>query len=442
MRHAGCLKEFIRYAVLNMLGMTALSCYILADTFFVAGGLGADGLTALNLAIPIYSFIHGSGLMLGMGGATRYSILKSQGKTKEGDLVFTRTMFMGVILAVMFQGAGLFGAQEIAGLMGAEGVIHEMCGMYLKVLMLFTPAFLINEILICFVRNDGAPQLSMAAMVGGSFSNIIMDYILIFPLDMGMFGAVLATGTSPLISMLLLSRHFIRKKHGFHFRKGKMSVFESRFILAGGIPSLVAELSSGIVMIIFNMIILELQGNTGVAAYGVIANLALVVIALYTGIAQGIQPLLSRYYGTGKKEEVQVIFRYGVIMVAVLSVLIYGLVFVQADSIVAAFNGEGNEKLQEIAVRGMKYYFTGGVFQGINIVLSMYFTSRDCAGPAGMISLLRGFFVIIPLAFLLSALWQMTGLWLTFPITELLVAVLGTGWDLKEKRLLSERYET
>ena len=87
MRHAGCLKEFIRYAVLNMLGMTALSCYILADTFFVAGGLGADGLTALNLAIPIYSFIHGSGLMLGMGGATRYSILKSQGKTKEGDLV-------------------------------------------------------------------------------------------------------------------------------------------------------------------------------------------------------------------------------------------------------------------------------------------------------------------------------------------------------------------
>ena len=434
MKHNICLKEFIKYSVLNMLGMTALSCYILADTFFVAGGMGADGLAALNLAIPVYSFIHGSGLMLGMGGATRYTILKSQGREKEGDRVFTCTLKMGVLLSAVFMGMGLSGSQVIARLLGAEGIVYEMCKTYLRVLMLFSPAFLLNEILICFVRNDGVPGLSMRAMAGGSFSNILMDYILIFPLDMGMFGAVFATGTSPLVSMALMSPHFLQKNHGFHFRKGKASLSESRFILAGGVPSLVTELSSGIVMIIFNSMLLGLQGNIGVAAYGVIANLSLVVIALYTGIAQGIQPLLSRYYGSGRKEEVQAVIRYAVITVILLSVLIYGLVFVQADSIAGAFNREGNVMLQEIAVSGMKYYFTGGLFAGINIVLAMYFTSRDCPGPAGAISILRGFVVIIPLIFLLSALWQMTGLWLTFPITELLVAVPGILWYLKERK--------
>lgn len=425
MRQTQCLKEFMKYASLNMLGMLGLSCYILADTFFVAGGLGAAGLTALNLAIPIYSFIHGSGLMLGMGGATRFSILKSQGKELESDGAFTETLFLALGLAVIFFVTGLCLSESLAVLLGAEGEILKMCRTYLRVLLLFAPAFLINDLLLCFVRNDGAPQLSMMAMAGGSFSNILLDYIFIFPCRMGIFGAVFATGLAPVASLFILSPYFFRKRQGFHLIRSRFSVSESRYILAGGLPSLVTELSSGIVMIVFNGMILRIEGNIGVAAYGVIANLSLVVIALYTGIAQGIQPLLSKYYGRKKEWEIQRVFRYAIATTIGLSLFIYLMIFFRADSIVSAFNGEENQRLQEIAVFGMKLYFTGCVFAGINIILSVYFTSTDAAVPAGIISVLRGFVVIIPLSFILTALWEMTGLWLTFPVTECFVAAAG-----------------
>ena len=102
MTHSGYFKEFCRYVSLNVLGMIALSCYILADTFFVSKGLGTNGLAALNLAIPVYSFISGSGLMFGMGGATKFSISKSQGDTARANQAFTNTLFWSVPLPPSF----------------------------------------------------------------------------------------------------------------------------------------------------------------------------------------------------------------------------------------------------------------------------------------------------------------------------------------------------
>lgn len=155
----GTLREFARYTSLNVLGMIALSCYILADTFFVSLGLGADGLTALNLAIPVYSFIHGSGLMIGMGGGTRYSILKSQGNHQEADRVFTNVLYLAAVLAALFVAAGLLFAGDLVRLFGGTGAVFTMCRTYLRVILLFAPAFLMNNVLLCFVRNDGAPSL-------------------------------------------------------------------------------------------------------------------------------------------------------------------------------------------------------------------------------------------------------------------------------------------
>lgn len=286
-------KEFVKYTSLNVLGMLALSCYILADTFFVSQGLGTNGLTALNLAIPIYSFIHGSGLMIGMGGATKYTIFRSRGDIAAGHRSFTHAVYLAVCFAVFFVLLGLFLPGRIIGLFGAEGEVWEMGTVYLRVILLFAPAFLMNNVLLCFVRNDGAPQLSMAAMITGSLSNVVLDWVFIFPCRMGMFGAAFATGLAPLISMGVLSVHFLRRRQQFTFQFQRPRLRTAGGILSSGVPSLVTEVSSGIVMIVFNAIILGLEGNVGVAAYGVIANLSLVVLAMYTGIAQGVQPLFS-----------------------------------------------------------------------------------------------------------------------------------------------------
>ena len=434
MNNTKYLKEFAKYTSLNVLGMIGLSCYILADTFFVSKGLGANGLAALNLAIPIYSFINGSGLMLGMGGATKYSILKSQDKEQEANRTFTNTILFTLALALIFFSIGIFLSGPITSLLGADEAIYQMSKTYLQVILLFAPMFMLNNILLCFVRNDGAPQLSMLAMLGGSISNIILDYIFIFPCNMGIFGAVFATGLAPIISMLILSPYFFKKNNQFHFIKCKLSIQLLGSIISSGLPSLITEVSSGIVIIVFNKIILSLQGNTGIAAYGVIANLSLVVISIYTGVAQGIQPILSRSYGARDQKNIQQVLRYALITVLAISGAVYFTVFFGADQIANIFNSEHNTLLQSIAVTGLKIYFTACVFAGFNIILSVYFTSTEHARPAHIISILRGFIIIIPMAFLLSSIGGMTVVWLTFPTTEFIVAVIGLFLFLLSKR--------
>ena len=331
---------------------------------------------------------------------------------------------------------GIFASAQIARLLGANEAVFEMSKTYLQVILLFAPMFMLNDLLLCFVRNDGAPQLSMAGMIGGSLSNIVLDYIFIFPCGMGIFGAVLATGLAPVISIMIISPFFFKKKNTFHFRKCRISAQRLAGILSSGLPSLITEVASGIVMIVFNMIILKLEGNVGVAAYGVIANLSLVVTAIYTGIAQGIQPLMSTSYGAGSRRQINAFLRYGLGAVLIVSVIVYGTLFAGADSVAAIFNSENNAMLQQIAVVGLKIYFLGCIFAGFNIVISIYFTSTEFALPAHIISLGRGFIVIIPAAFALGAAAGMTGVWCAYPVSELIVSLIGAGlFAASQKRI-------
>lgn len=425
MKEQSDLSLFAKYVSLNVLSMIGLSCYILADTYFIANGIGENGLTALNLAIPVYSFISGVGLMLGIGGAAKYAIFQAQETKNQGNQVFTMMLLVAAAFAVIFMFPGSTFAYPIAELLGANTETLEMTGVYLKTILLFSPAFLLNNILNAFVKNDGNPQLSMVAMFTGCMFNIIFDYIFIFPMQMGMLGAVLATGFAPVVGIAILSVHLIRKQNHFHLVKVKMNISMMLSAVSIGIPSLVTEMSSGIVMILYNILILKLVGNVGVAAYGIIANIVLVVLAIYSGIAQGMQPILSEAYGRGNKERLKNILFYGVVTVLIMSAVIYSGLFVYTDRVSALFNRDANEKLQQIANAGIRWYFTGIPFAGLNIVLALYFASAEKAFPAQIISILRGFILIIPLVFLLSVMFRLTGVWISFPVTEILTAIVG-----------------
>lgn len=418
---------YFKYVSLNVLGMAALSCYILADTFFVSRGLGANGLTALNLAIPVYNLVNGTGLMLGVGGGAKYAVSKSRGDTAAQNRVFTNTLFLAAVFSAVFVAAGIFFSESITSALGADSAVFAMTNTYLKVILLFSPAFLLNNIFVAFIRNDGNPKLSMAGMITGSLSNVLLDYIFIFPLDMGIFGAVFATGLSPVISMCVLSTHKIRRKNDFHIARSAPSPKLGGAICALGIPSLVSELSSGIVIIVFNMIILRIAGNTGVAAYGVVTNISLVVIAVFTGVAQGMQPLVSEAHGRGDTGAQLKFFKYAVITVFGLCAVVYPCIFFFADPIAAVFNSENNALLQQIAVQGLKLYFTGALFAGFNVVAAMFFTARETPVPAHIISILRGLVLIVPAAFLMARLFGLCGVWLSFTASESLCAVCSAA---------------
>lgn len=419
------LALFAKYTSLNVIGMIGMSVYILADTFFIANGVGANGLTALNLALPIFNLVNGTGLMLAMGGATKYNVCKSRGDSHGMDSAFVNTMYAAAFFSAVYMLCGALFSVKIASALGANSEVLQSTAIYLKVIMLFSPAFICNNIAISFVRNDGAPALSTAAMTVGSLSNIVMDYIFVYPLAMGIFGAVLATGFSPCISMLILSSHKIRGKNGFHFCRMAPSFKVIGNVAALGVPSLITELSVGIVILVFNMIILRLAGNIGVAAYGVISNMSLVVVSVYTGVAQGMQPLSSRAHGEGNFKSARKFFKYACVTAVAGAAVIYPLLACFANPITSVFNSENNATLQQIAVQGLRLYYIATPFLGFNVVLTVFLTSVENPRPAQALSILRGIAVIVPVAFALSAAFGMAGVWCSFPASEFICAVFG-----------------
>ena len=436
MREESDLKIFIRYVSLNIMSMIGLSCYILADTYYVANGLGADGLAALNLSIPVFSFITGAGLMLGIGGGTRFAVLKAQEKHDEAESVFMNMVYGAAFFALIYIFLGIFFPGKIAELMGADQYTFERTETYIRIILVFSPAFLMNNILNSFVKNDGSPHIAMIASVSGSIFNIIFDYIFIFPMGMGMKGAALATGTAPLAGLLVLSLHFIRKKNTFNFIKIKLIPEYFGICLPLGVPSLVTELSSGIVIIIFNILIMNISGNTGIAAYGIIANISLVVISVYTGIAQGIQPVVSNAYGKENRKRIKRVFNYAVRLSLLISVCIYLFLFIKTDMVVSLFNGENRMDLAEIAGTGIRLYFTAIPFAGLNIVMCSYFASVENKIPAQFISFARGFIIIIPVVFIMSFMAGLEGIWLSFPLTEIATFIFAAIYLRKSKSVI------
>lgn len=429
----GLNREFAKYVSFNVAGMLGMSCYILADTFFVARALGAAGLAALNFSIAIFSLMQGFGLMLGMGGATDFSIHNREMDRDDDHSSLVHALVLGGVVSLGFLLVALFFTTPLGRLLGADAVTLPLTVDYLRVVLSFAPAFLLNHILLAFVRNDQNPRLSMAAMLVSSFANIALDYLFMFPLSMGMKGAALATGLSPIISLGILSLHFVGGRHSFHLRRCALRVKTALRILSLGVSALIGELASAITLLVFNLVILALAGNVGVAAYGVVANIALIATSLFVGVAQGIQPLASRCYATEDRAGLGHLLRRALGLSLLLSGGLYAVVLLCSASIVAAFNSEGNAALAALAQDGLRLYFPGYLFAGLNIVAAAFLSATARAARGTLVALLRSCVVLIPAALLLSALFGTTGVWLSFPLTELAVA-LCTALFLRTRR--------
>lgn len=416
---------FFKYILANVISSLGVSVYILIDTLFISKGMGSEGLAALNLSLPVFNFLNGFGLMLGMGGGSKFSMLYCRTERKETDAVYTNAFFAMLAIAAVFEILGIFFSKQVTRLLGADASIFAMSHSYIKKVLLFSPAFLMNNLIACFMRNDSAPRLAMLGLLSGSLVNVILDYVFIFRLDMGMSGAALATCIAPFVSMAVMSIHVITGWNAFSLRAMLPSFGTIKEIVSLGLHSFLSEVSGGVVIMIFNFVIYRISGNTGIAAYGVIANTAIVFTAIFAGIASGIQPLMCRYHGRNDSQAISYVLRLAMTTALIFSVLAYAAVFLGTSRIVGAFNSESHEGFRSIAEKGLREYFLFMPFMGVNSVFSIYFTSMEKPGRAQMISLLRGTVLVIPIAITAYILRSMTWVWATVPTAEAITAVVG-----------------
>ena len=424
-------KQFFKYVSQNIFGLLGTSCYILADTYFIAQAAGTDGVTLLNLCLPIYNLIFAFGSMIGLGAATRYAILRAQGDARA-QRYFSNAIFSVCILAVPFMLVGIFRPDGLLRLMGGDADIVALGMNYARIFLMFTPFFMCNYVVASFVRNDGDPSLAMVATLSGSLFNVVFDYIFIFPMGLGLPGAALATAISPILSIAVCSAHFIKKSNTITFVRKAPSVRLLAQSCQLGISGFVGELSSGVTTTVFNFLLLRLAGNVAVAAYGVVANFALVATAIFNGVAQGAQPLVSQCYGKNEMAGARKLLLLGCGTALGLAALLYGVVFGYTDALTALFNSENSALMAEFAHSGMRIYFVGYFFAGCNIVAAGYLGAVNRPAEASITSLCRGMVAIVVCSLMLSALFGMNGVWAAFPVSEAITLAL-TVFLLKRK---------
>ena len=425
-------KKFVHYVSQDIVGMIGISAYILADTVFIGQAKGADGITALNLILPVYSLIYAIGSMLAVGSSTRFRIARAR-KDKDSDLFFSNAILVALILSLFFIIVGLLMPEKVVRFMGGDEEIVAVGKSYTRIFMAFAPFFMLNSIMNSFVRNDDDPTGAMLATFTSSIFNIVMDYILMFPGKMGMNGAALATALSPIVGMMMCMRHFLSKKNTVRFVFSIPSIGRMLYSVQLGVAAFMGETATGITTVIFNTLILRLAGNTGVAAYGVIANMSIVAVAIFNGISQGSQPLFSEYFGKGDEKSSRHLLHMAVGTAFGAAVMILLITNFLSTPLISLFNGENDSNMAKYATMGIRYYFVGMIFAGYNIVGGGFLSATAKAKWASIVSILRGFFATSISAIILSFFLGMRGVWLGFVVGELLISSL-MSYALRQKQ--------
>ena len=416
------VKLYFKYFFPTMCAALSTSVYILFDTIFIGQGVGSKGLTALNISLPIYSIYFGTGLLIGIGGSTLMSIEKGRGRLDKANKIFTLSFILGLILATIYCIIGFVFLEEIALILGATKEIMPFVKEYMVVVVIGTIPFVMGSVMAPFIRADKAPKKAMFAVIFSGFLNIILDYIFVFPLDMGMRGAAIATVFSYTISCLILLTHLLSKNNTLRFKKEFYKLSYITRIFKCGLPSLFIEVSLGFVIFIFNIQILKIIGDDGVTAYSIISNTGIIAVALFNGISQTIQPLISINMGANLKERADKLRNLGLSTALVIGVAFFILCIVFPESIVRIFV-KPTDTVLAIAINSIRIYSIAFIIMGINMVSGAYFQSIELAKESFIIAFCRGLLFVSICVFVLPLFIGINGVWLSVPIGELLTLI-------------------
>lgn len=415
----------IKFMLPSVIGMIGLSLCIFLDTMFIGRGIGNDGLAALNISIPVYNIFSATGLIFGVGGATALAINIGRKKYNVLNEIFTTSIVLALLVGIIFSVFGSFYLNKIAIILGSSNELLPLVMDYLKVILFSSIIYILSNCLNVFVRNDHDPKVAMWAIIVTNIINIVLDYIFIFNLNMGMKGASLATTIGQLFGVFVLLTHFLKKSCRIKFNIKNLSYKYIKRIITNGFASFILEISGGIVILMFNMRLLSIGGDIAVSAYSIIANVALIFIAIFSGISQGIQPLLGTNYGANKMDRVLSIYKIGTKISFSLGIIFFVIGILEPQVLVSIFSSSKDE-LMEVAKVGIMIYFIAFIPAGVNIINIGFLQAIEKSRFSIFLSLMRGLILIFIILNIFSNIFGLNGVWMTIPIVEFLVVIIST----------------
>lgn len=432
-------RLFFRYAVPQMLGLLFNSVYTIVDGVFIGNRLGREAMAAAAVAVPLLEILIAMALAAASGAGVLIAVRLECHEEDLARRIFGNAVLLlgstGIFIAVF---GNLF-LYPLASLLGAAPDVLPMAAVYLRYIVTFAPFQLFSFLLGGMVRNDGRPALAMAAMILGALSNVLLDYVFMYPLNMGIAGAALATALGPVFSVLMLLPHFIRRKGCLYLIRCRWELSDTGRILACGFPAFIMEFSIGIITFIYNTAITHCgYGEMGLAAYLLIGYLMLIVLTLFLGMSEGLQPVFSYFAAAGKQKRMRAMYRFSAAAFLLTGVVSYGIILLFSGHFYMLFTAADLE-LADFAAARSPAYFWGYMVAGFNILMVSYWQSAQKGRPALTVSLLRSLLLPPILVVALLLFFGREALWTAQSLAEALTACCAVSMYCAYRRAEGRR---
>lgn len=427
-------KLLYKYFVPTVFGMLVAAVHITIDGIFIGRGIGSVGVAAVNIVVPFFTVYTAIGLMFGIGGATLVSIEYSRNNFKKAREIFTSSVVMVAIIGVLMIILTLMFKNELAVLLGANEVMIGPVNEYFFVIILFTPVYMLGNVMNTMVRADGSPKFGMICTVVGAVINGVFDYIAIFKMGWGLSGAAVATGIGNIVSLFMLVYYFNSPKSKLGFVKVKLRLKTVFNIARIGMPSFITEMGISVTTMYHNIVMVNLAGENGVAAYGVINYIYPIMMLIFWGLSVSMQPVISYNYGAGLRdrvrESISLVLKISIVMG--VGFFILGIFF--GEEMVRLFIRD-QEEVVKLASRGVVIYFFNFIFLGFNMAVIMYYQAIEKPMISTLFTILRGFVIVLSCLYVLPRFLGIDGVWMTIPLTETIVFLIIVAYS----RLASAR---
>ena len=425
-------KLLIRQSVPASIGILVMSLNILIDTIFVGHWIGSHAIAAINVVLPVSFFIAALGMSIGVGGSSIISRALGSKINEKALRTFGNQVTLTLSLTISLVIFGLYYIDEIIPVFGGKGAIYHSAKIYYKVVLYGVPMLALSMMGNNVIRAEGRPKFAMYAMVIPSITNLILDVVLIKTLGLGMLGAAWATTGSYALCFLFIAWFFVSKN-------SEMKLQVKHFFLKSSVVSEIASLGSitlsrqaivSLTYLLMNNILFDFGGVTSVTAYAIVSRMLMFALFPIFGITQGFIPVAGYNYGANNyarvKQSISIAVRYSIL----LSTLIFVVLFSIPEQITKIFTTDIS--VIEKTPSALRWVFAATPIISVQLIGAAYFQSVGKALPALLLTLSRQAFFFIPLIFILPLYYGELGVWIAFPVSDLLSTFLTAYFLRKE----------
>lgn len=405
-------------------GMLVMTMYNVVDTIFVGHYVGPSGIAGLTIVFPAQMLTMAIGQMMGMGGASLISRSIGAGNIHRAEHALGNALTAAVALSVVVMIAGLSNTDMWLRLMGASETVLPYAREYMDIILIAVPFKTIAMAQSSLIRAEGNARVPMTGMIIGAVLNIILDAVFIILLDMGIRGAALGTLIASLVTTLYFMRYYLSGKSFLKIHTKSLIIEWGILgaVLAIGIAAFASLSASSLAVVFINRALATFGGDVAISAYGLVNRIMMFAFMPGIVIAQGLQPILGFNYGAKRYDRVLKAIKIAVIAATTFSIIVFLAVYFAPEVFIRVFTTDG--EVIALASYAAKRIFFLRYLIGFIIVGSTVFQAMGKAPQAFVTAIARPVLFLLPLVFILPKYWQLDGVWLAFPVTDVLTLIL------------------